>query len=173
MPLASGEIDPCAQSPRLSFLLYELGLILIPYTYRSFEGYFGGIIKVSRALCDTSQCPTMHVVFLFQSHSCQCEMLDRKVLVSPVIKILYLHGEITATQSQMKILRKEIRKIIFHCICHSFFAKIIWHLYNIWLIIKAKPLSEAGVKMVIFTQNMRTRSGFWTRAHPVMFYLSN
>ena len=112
-------------------------------------------------------------LFLFQSYSCQCEMLDRKVLVSPVIKILYLHGEITATQSQMKILRKEIRKIIFHCICHSFFAKIIWHLYNIWLIIKAKPLSEAGVKMVIFTQNMRTRSGFWTRAHPVMFYLSN
>lgn len=36
---------------RLSFLLYELELILMPYTYGSCEGYFGGIIKVPRALC--------------------------------------------------------------------------------------------------------------------------
>lgn len=115
----------------------------MPYTYGSCEGYFGGIIKVSRALC---QCPTIYVYcfVLFRSHSCQCETLNGKVLASTVINTLYLHGEITATESQMKILRKEItRKIIFHCLYHSFFAKIIWQLYNIWLIIKAKPFIQS------------------------------
>lgn len=61
---------------------------------------------------------------LFQSHSSQCDSLDGKVIPSPMINILYLHEEITTTDSQMKILRK-LQEILYSIIIVIVFANII------------------------------------------------